>query len=65
MVEDPIKAILEYRTSKPYKNLSFAGNKSEKYSAVKESVAATYSFFFIIILIIQTYKTKNITITRY
>ena len=26
-----------------YKNLNFAGNKSKQYSAVRESVAATYS----------------------
>ena len=43
MVEYPIKSISEYISSKLYKNLSFAGNKSEKYSAVRESVAATYS----------------------
>ena len=43
MVEDPIKSISEYRNSTLYKNLNFAGNKSEKYSAVRESVAATYS----------------------
>ena len=43
MVEDPIKLISEYRTSTLYKNLSFAGNNSEKYSPVRESVAATYS----------------------
>ena len=43
MVEDPIKSITEYRNSTLYKNLSFAGNKSEKYSAVRESVAAAYS----------------------
>ena len=43
MVEHPIKSISEYRNSTLYKNLSFAGNKSEKYSAVKELVAATYS----------------------
>ena len=43
MVEDPIKSISEYRNSALYKNQSFAGNKSEKYSAVRESVAATYS----------------------
>ena len=43
MVEDPIKSISEYRNSTLYKNLNFAGIKSEKYSAVRESVAATYS----------------------
>ena len=43
MVEDPVKSISEYRNSTLYKNLSFAGNKSEKYSAVRELVAATYS----------------------
>ena len=43
MVEDPIKSIPEYRNSTLYKNLSFAGNKPEKYSAVKELVPATYS----------------------
>ena len=43
MVEDPIKSISEYRNSTLYKNLSFAANKSEKYSAVRELVAATYS----------------------
>ena len=43
MLEDPEKSISEYRTLRLYKNLSFAGNKSEKYSAVRESVAATYS----------------------
>ena len=42
MVEDPMKSISEYRTSTLYKNLSFAGNKSEKHSAVRESVVATY-----------------------
>ena len=26
-----------------YKNLNFAGNRSKQYSAVRESVAATYS----------------------
>ena len=46
MVEDPIKSISGCRTSTLCKNLSFAGNTSEKYSAVRESVAATYSFFF-------------------
>ena len=40
MVEDPIKSVSQYRNSTLYKNLSFAGNKSEKYSAVRESVAA-------------------------
>ena len=42
-MEDPIKSISEYRTSTLHKNLSFAGNKSKKYSAVRKSVAATYS----------------------
>ena len=43
MVEDPIKSISEYRTSTLYKTRRFAGNKSGKCSAVRESVAATYS----------------------
>ena len=47
MVGDPIKSIPEYRISTLYKNLSFAGNTSEKYSAARESVAATSSFFFL------------------
>ena len=42
MVENPIKSISQYRNSTLYKNLSFAGNKSEKYSAVRESVAAIF-----------------------
>ena len=43
MVEDTVKSISEYRTSTPlYKNLNFGGSKSQKYSAVRESVGATY-----------------------
>ena len=38
MVEDQIKSISEYRASTLYKNLSFAENKSEKYSAARKSV---------------------------
>ena len=37
MVENPIKSISEYRTSTLYKNVIFAGNKSEKYSVVREN----------------------------
>ena len=44
MVENLIQSTSEYRTSTPYKNLSFPGNKSERYSAVRESVAGTYLF---------------------
>ena len=38
MVEDQIKSISGYRASMLYKNLSFAENKSEKYSAARKSV---------------------------
>ena len=44
MVENLIQSTSEYRTSTPYKNLSFPGHKSERYSAVRESVAANYLF---------------------